>query len=346
MPVSVTQSQTTVNVTQQTIATVSVVAGQRGENGASAYEVAVANGFVGDESTWLASLVGAKGDDGDRGADGIDGTNGADGLSAYQVAVNNGFVGSQSAWLASLTGPKGDDGEPGINGTDGIDGLSAYEIAVANGFVGTQSAWLSSLVGPKGDKGDVGDQGEPGVDGTNGLDGEDGLSAYQVATANGFVGSESAWLASLVGPQGEPGADGVDGTSGPITNNSATLTSDVQLSTNNSFATGPSMTLTAGTWLLLGFAQFQRTTTTASQVTARLRNAGTVVATQNQYHASLAGITLGFSLMAISSVATSATIDLQMATSAGATTALMKASSPNNGSGNVATRIVAIRLGD
>src|SRR5678815_5882413 len=30
-----------------------------GVNGASAYEVAVANGFVGDEAAWLASLVGA-----------------------------------------------------------------------------------------------------------------------------------------------------------------------------------------------------------------------------------------------------------------------------------------------
>jgi hypothetical protein len=36
-----------------------------GEDGASAYEVAVANGFVGTESQWLASLVGADGDDAD-----------------------------------------------------------------------------------------------------------------------------------------------------------------------------------------------------------------------------------------------------------------------------------------
>jgi hypothetical protein len=30
-------------------------------------------------------------------------------------------------------------------------------------------------------------------------DGADGLSAYQVAVANGFVGNEAAWLAALVG---------------------------------------------------------------------------------------------------------------------------------------------------
>jgi hypothetical protein len=44
-------------------------------------------------------------------------------------------------------------------------------------------------------------------------DGADGLSAYQVAVANGFVGNEAAWLAALVGPAGSAGADGADGAS-------------------------------------------------------------------------------------------------------------------------------------
>lgn len=38
-----------------------------------------------------------------------------------------------------------------------------------------------------------------------------GLSAYQVAVANGFVGTESAWLASLVGPAGPGVSDGDKG---------------------------------------------------------------------------------------------------------------------------------------
>ena len=36
--------------------------GDPGEPGASAYDVAVDNGFVGTEAQWLASLVGADGD--------------------------------------------------------------------------------------------------------------------------------------------------------------------------------------------------------------------------------------------------------------------------------------------
>lgn len=54
--------------------------------GASAYETAVANGFIGTEEEWLLSLIGA------------------DGLSAYEVAVKNGFDGTEQEWLDSLIG--------------------------------------------------------------------------------------------------------------------------------------------------------------------------------------------------------------------------------------------------
>lgn len=39
-----------------------------------------------------------------------------------------------------------------------------------------------------------------------------GASAYEVAVADGFVGTEIEWLASLEGPQGSPGAPGSPGT--------------------------------------------------------------------------------------------------------------------------------------
>jgi len=35
------------------------------------------------------------------------------------------------------------------------------------------------------------------INGTNGADGVDGLSAYEIAVANGFVGTEQQWLDSL-----------------------------------------------------------------------------------------------------------------------------------------------------
>lgn len=218
--------------------------GDVGPAGKSAYEVAVDEGFVGDETAWLASLVGADGPQGPIGApgtDGTDGTNGtdgaagADGQSAYALAVELGFVGDEAAWLASLVGPEGAEGPqgpagndgapgtPGAAGADGEDGAtgatgkSAYTSAVEGGFVGTEAEWIASLKGATGDQGIQGvkgDTGDAGADGATGATGADGKSAYQVAVDEGFVGDEAAWLASLVGPQGTAGADGDDGAPG------------------------------------------------------------------------------------------------------------------------------------
>ncbi len=54
--------------------------------------------------------------------------------------------------------------------------------------------------------GNEGPGGPPGTDGEQGEPGADGLSAYEVAVANGFAGTEAEWLESLVGDT----ADAVD----------------------------------------------------------------------------------------------------------------------------------------
>ena len=78
--------------------------GKDGENGLSAFELAVQNGFTGTLIEWLESLKGADGINGINGKNGIDGK---DGLSAYEIAVKNGFVGTKSEWLDSLKGENG-----------------------------------------------------------------------------------------------------------------------------------------------------------------------------------------------------------------------------------------------
>lgn len=47
-----------------------------------------------------------------------------------------------------------------------------------------------------------------------GVDGKDGLSAYEIAKENGFVGTVAEWLESLKGADGLPGRDGIDGKNG------------------------------------------------------------------------------------------------------------------------------------
>lgn len=44
--------------------------------------------------------------------------------------------------------------------------------------------------------------------------GSDGLSAYEIAVRNGFIGSESEWLESLKGDPGKDGESGSNGSSG------------------------------------------------------------------------------------------------------------------------------------
>jgi hypothetical protein len=53
-----------------------------------------------------------------------------------------------------------------------------------------------------------------GVTIPNGPNGDNGLSAYEIAVLNGFVGTEATWLASLVGPQGTQGIQGIQGIQG------------------------------------------------------------------------------------------------------------------------------------
>ncbi|MBQ6944800.1 MAG: collagen-like protein [Ruminococcus sp.] len=106
-----------------------------------------------------------------NGSNGTNGKDGENGLSAYELAIQNGFTGTLTEWLNSL---KGADGKDGVDGKDGADGLNGKD----------------------------GIDGKDGADGKNGTDGKDGLSAYEIALKNGFVGTESEWLASLKGKDG------------------------------------------------------------------------------------------------------------------------------------------------
>lgn len=66
----------------------------KGEDGKSAYELAVAAGFTGTLEEWLLQLQGE------------------DGKTAYELAVELGFIGTEEEWLASL---KGKDGGAGFD---------------------------------------------------------------------------------------------------------------------------------------------------------------------------------------------------------------------------------------
>ena len=81
-----------------------------GADGASAYEIAVENGYTGTEAEWLTSLKGQKGERGEKGEKGDTGEQGLQGIQGEK-------------------GEKGDTGaagKDGMNGTDGRDGANGY----------------------------------------------------------------------------------------------------------------------------------------------------------------------------------------------------------------------------
>ena len=100
-----------------------------GQDGLSAYEVAVANGFVGTEQDWLDSLVGPQGPAGADGAQGIQGIQGIQGVKGDKGDTGN----------TGATGPTGPQGDPGPMGPSGI----AYANAPLSYDSGTQTVSIS-----------------------------------------------------------------------------------------------------------------------------------------------------------------------------------------------------------
>lgn len=112
--------------------------GPPGADGASAYEVAVANGFVGTEAEWLASLVGADGADGADGAPGPDDVLDGKTVNAASPAADDylAFVGGEwtNKTLAYLQGK-----------LQALTGWSfANPVGFANGTAAAVGAWFRS----------------------------------------------------------------------------------------------------------------------------------------------------------------------------------------------------------
>lgn len=115
--------------------------GGGGGNGASAYQVAVNNGFVGTESAWLLSLKGAKGDTGNTGAQGNVGSQGIQGVKG-----DTGLTGNTG--LQGIQGIQGIQGATGNTGANGTNGASSYCInvqALTSSPVDAQTVYFGTL---------------------------------------------------------------------------------------------------------------------------------------------------------------------------------------------------------
>jgi hypothetical protein len=117
---------------------------------------------------------------------------------------------------------------------------------------------------------------------------------------------------------------------------------DIALAAANTYYNCATVSLTAGTWLLLGSATLGRTTTTAGHYNLRISDGLNHYASVQQYHVSIANNFAALSCNAIVTVASTTTVHLQAAGTL--TNDVAKATTPNNASGATATGLIGIRI--
>ena len=190
------------------------------ESGLSAYELAVQQGYDGTLEDWLRSLQGK---------------------TAYEIAVEHGYTGTEDEWIGRLNslaadggtyvktasfnsagqliltlsdnttvniggglaakGSDGADGRDGTNGTNGKDGKNGKDGTSVTGVnVNEKGELIVSFSDGKATN--VGK-----IVGTAGLDGKNGLSAYEIAVITGTTtaATEAEWIESLKGANGTDG---------------------------------------------------------------------------------------------------------------------------------------------
>ncbi len=100
--------------------------GKDGNDGLSAYEIAVINGFAGTEAEWIVSL---KGEPGENGEDGISPTISigtvATGAPGTEASVTN--SGTDTAIILDFVIPRGNKGESGSGGGSGTSTQLTYD---------------------------------------------------------------------------------------------------------------------------------------------------------------------------------------------------------------------------
>ena len=127
-----------------------------------------------------------------KGQDGVSGTNGS-----------TPHIGDNGNWFIGETDTnKPSQGTNGLNGNDGV-GITKSEVNTSGELVITYSNGDSTNLGKI--------VGKDGLDGTNG---QNGLSAYEIAKNGGFIGTKEDWLESLKGEKGEQGEQGIQGIQG------------------------------------------------------------------------------------------------------------------------------------
>lgn len=137
----------------------------------------------------------------------------------------------------------------------------------------------------------------------------------------------------------------LDGKNATITTTANELGLDVSMPNANTFYTGATLSLAAGTWILFGQISISRATTTATTYTARIRNAtGNVVLVSSIM--TMPSLNPHYVTMHMTHIVTlGATSTINVDAAANQTTNTIRAAAQVNGQGNNATYLKAVRIG-
>lgn len=187
------------------------------ENGLSAYELAVEQGYKGNLNDWLKSL---------------------DGKSAFEIAKENGYSGTEKEWNKAVANVSKQNKSVITNA--GFNKNGDFILTLLDGT----DVNVSNVSNSKGKDGKNGTNGKNGKNGANGKDGR----SITLASVNSegqlvitYSDGSSVNLNKLVGINGIDGKDGTDGKDG-VGINTVNITGDGKLN----------ITLTNGTTLNLG----------------------------------------------------------------------------------------------
>jgi hypothetical protein len=161
--------------------------------------------------------------------------------------------------------------------------------------------------------------------------GLDELSATGTPDSTTFLRGDNTWAAPTATVS--------------LTSAEGAASGDVTMTNTNTWYTGASVALTAGTWLINAHITLNRTTTTAQQYQVRIHDTTNAAshASSQQYQASVANAPVSMALTAVITLVGNATLAIQAASST-STNNLIKAATLANGVGNNATQITAVKI--
>ncbi|MQR99912.1 phage fiber-tail adaptor protein [Gluconobacter aidae] len=184
-------------------------------------------------------------------------------------------------WIASLSGASEGVGIKSIEATQGPLTMGQPSTVTLTATLTDGTATETTFVAPPGvpgATGATGAQGDAGTAGATGTAGVDGKSAYQVAVAEGYSGTEAEWLTTLVGPAGPQGEAGATGAMGPAGSDADVTATNIATALGYTPANGDEYAALAG-------AAFTGGITLPGNLGLTFKdNAGTYVYTQWSYN--------------------------------------------------------------